>query len=172
MSLSQIRSSVEQLAAHFAAHPENAVSQDKPAVATVLDGLRCQAVGPKGEALVTDMPAPIGGGASAPTPGWYLRAALANCDATMIALRAAQLGITLSALEVTVGGRSDNRGLLGVADADGVPAGPLELRMSVRIAAQGVPAQTLREIVAWAEAHSPVGDALRRGLVVVEVSAE
>lgn len=168
----QIRQSVEQLAAHFAAHPESAVSQDKPAVATVLDGLRCQATGPKGETLITDMPAPIGGGASAPTPGWYLRAALANCDATMIALRAAQLGITLSTLEVTVSGRSDNRGLLGIADADGVPAGPLEMRLNVRIAAEGVPAQTLREIVEWAQAHSPVGDALRRGLVVVEVEME
>lgn len=172
MSTSQIRQSVEQLAAHFAAHPQSAVSQDKPAMATVLDGLRCQAVGPKGATLITDMPAPIGGGNSAPTPGWYLRAAFANCDATMIALRAAQLGITLSTLEVTVSGRSDNRGLLGIADADGVPAGPLELRLDVRIAADGVAAQTLREIVDWAQAHSPVGDALRRGLVVAEVGVE
>lgn len=163
MSTSHIRQSVEQLAAHFAAQPQDAVSQDKAAVATVLSGLRCQAVGPKGETLVTDMPRPIGGDASAPTPGWYLRAALANCDATMIALRAAQLGIALSELEVTVSSRSDNRGLLGAED---VPAGPLEMQLRVRLAAPGVPAQTLHGLVHWAEAHSPVGDALRRALVI------
>lgn len=164
MSAANIRQSMEQLAKHFAAHPQDAISRDKPAVATVESGLRCKAVGPKGELLITDMPAPIGGGGSAPTAGWYLRAALANCDATMIAMRAAQLGIELSELEVTVGSRSDNRGLLG--DVDGAPAGPLDVQLTVRIAAPGVPEQTLRELVHWAEAHSPVGDALRRALSV------
>ncbi|NCT98541.1 MAG: OsmC family protein [Comamonadaceae bacterium] len=163
MSAAHIRQSVEQLAKHFADRPQDALSQDKPAVATLESGLRCKAVGPKGETLITDMPAPIGGGGSAPTPGWYLRAALANCDATMIALRAAQLGIELDQLEVTVGSRSDNRGLLG---AEGVAAGPLDVMLSVRIAAPGVPEATLRELVHWAEAHSPVGDALRRALNV------
>jgi uncharacterized OsmC-like protein len=164
MSAAHIRQSMEQLAKHFAAHPQDAISRDKPAVATVESGLRCKAVGPKGEVLITDMPAPIGGGGSAPTAGWYLRAALANCDATMIAMRAAQLGIELSELEVTVDSRSDNRGLLG--DFDGSPAGPLDVQLTVRIAAPGVPEQTLRELVHWAEAHSPVGDALRRALSV------
>jgi len=164
MSAAHIRQSMEQLAKHFAAHPQDAISPDKPAVATLESGLRCKAVGPKGETLVTDMPAPIGGGGSAPTPGWYLRAALANCDATLIAMRAAQLGIELTELEVTVGSRSDNRGLLG--DFDGAPAGPLDVQLTVRIAAPGVPEQALRDLVHWAEAHSPVGDALRRALSV------
>ncbi|NIM39652.1 MAG: OsmC family peroxiredoxin [Hydrogenophaga sp.] len=165
MSAAHIRQSVEELAKHFADNPQDAISRDKPAVATVESGLRCKAVGPKGEVLITDMPAPIGGGGSAPTPGWYLRAALANCDATMIALRAAQLGIELSQLEVTVGSRSDNRGLLGAGDGE-AHAGPLDVQLTVRIAAPGVPAQTLHELVQWAEAHSPVGDALRRALTV------
>jgi len=43
----------------------------------------------------------LGGGGSAPSPGWLLRAALASCDATVIAIRAAQLGVTPTALEVT-----------------------------------------------------------------------
>ena len=162
MSADQIRQSMAQLAQHFAQHPQDAIAPDKPAVARLESGLRCQALGPKGESLVTDMPKAIGGAASAPTPGWYLRAALANCDATLIAMRAAQLGIQLSELEVSVGGRSDNRGLLG--SAEGVAPGPLELELSVRIAAPGAAEQTLRELVDWAEAHSPVGDALRRAL--------
>lgn len=164
MNSSHIRQSTAQLWQHFEAHPQDALSRDKPAVATLESGLRCKAVGPKGETLVTDMPVPIGGGASAPTPGWYLRAALANCDATMIALRAAQLGVELSTLEVTVSSESDSRGLLG--DAEGAPAGPLSVQVGVRIAADGVPEQTLRDIVRWAEAHSPLGDALRRAVPV------
>jgi uncharacterized OsmC-like protein len=61
------------------------------ATATTESGLRVKAIEPKGESLVTNMPVGIGGGNTAPTPGWYLGAALANCDATMIALRASQI---------------------------------------------------------------------------------
>jgi uncharacterized OsmC-like protein len=108
------------------------------------------------------MPKAVGGGGSAPSPGWLLRAALANCDATVIAMRAAQLGVALTTLEVTVDSESDDRGLLGM---DGtISAGPLSMRTRVRIGAQGVAAKDLRDIVEWAEAHSPVGDALRRAV--------
>jgi len=108
------------------------------------------------------MPTAIGGGESAPSPGWLSRAALANCDATVIAMRAAQLGVTLTTLEVTVDSESDDRGLLGMDDS--IPAGPLSVRVRVRIGADGVAPERLREIVEWAEAHSPVGDALRRAV--------
>jgi uncharacterized OsmC-like protein len=99
-----------------------------------------------------------------------MRAALASCDATVIAMRAAQLGIALDRLEVTVESESDPRGLLGMDDA--VAAGPAHVRARVVIAAAGVPAAELREIVEWAERHSPVGDALRRAVPLeVEVAA-
>lgn len=169
MSIEQIRESLDQVARHFIDHPEDAVSQDKPAVAILESGLRCRATGPHGASLVTDMPPAIGGTAAAPTPGWFLRAALANCDATVIAMRAAQLGIVLTQLEVTVGSESDNRGLLGVGDA--APAGPLGVHVAVRIAAEGASEQQLRDIVRWAEQHSPVNDALRRAVpVTMDVS--
>ena len=165
----QIRESMESLAGHFVEHPQDATSHDRPAVATLESGLRCKATGPKGETLVTDMPSVIGGAGSAPTPGWYLRAALANCDATMIAMRAAQLGIELTTLEVSVASHSDNRGLLDGFYA--IPAGPLGVEITVRISARDVPAQMLRDLVHWAEEHSPVGDALRRA-VSMSVSTE
>lgn len=169
MSIEQIRESLDQVARHFIDHPEDAVSQDKPAVAILESGLRCRATGPNGATLVTDMPPAIGGTATAPTPGWFLRAALANCDATVIAMRAAQLGIVLTQLEVTVGSESDNRGLLGVGDA--APAGPLGVHVAVRIAAEGASEQQLRDIVRWAEQHSPVNDAVRRAVpVTMDVS--
>ncbi len=164
MSSSHIRQAMETLANHFATHPLDALSHDKPAIATLESGLRCKAVGSKGELLITDMPKAIGGDGSAPTPGWFLRAALANCDATVIAMRAAQLGIALSLLEVSVSSDSDNRGLLGQIEA--IPAGPKGVHITVRIAAEGVPASVLQDLVAWAEQHSPVGDALRRAIPV------
>jgi OsmC-like protein len=59
----------------------------------------------------------VGGGATAPTPGWLLRAALASCDATAIAMDAARELVELTDLTVTVESESDFRGVLGVDDS-------------------------------------------------------
>lgn len=91
-----------------------------------------------------------------------MRAALANCDATVIAMRAAQLGIELTKLQVTVESTSDDRGMFGIAD--GIPAGPQSMRVLVEIDADGVSPDQLQEIVRWAEKNSPVGDAIRRAI--------
>ncbi|MCJ0763508.1 OsmC family protein [Variovorax terrae] len=162
MTIVQIQQSIEGVIKLYSEHPEKALSTDKAAVAVIQEGLRCKAEGPNGAVLVSDMPKGIGGGGTAPTPGWFLRAALANCDATVIAMRAAQLGIVLTKLEVTVDSDSDSRGILGVGDS--VPAGPLNMRVHVLVAADGASPEQLRQIVAWAESHSPVGDALRRAI--------
>jgi hypothetical protein len=77
----------------------------------------------------------------------------------MIAMRAAQEGIELDRLQVVVGSVSDDRGFIGQADA---PAGPLESWARIEVTARGVPPERLQEIVKWAEAHSPVTDALTR----------
>jgi uncharacterized OsmC-like protein len=159
MSIDHIRRSLETVRAQLSAHPEEARYTDKAATATVEAGLRCRARGPDG-AVVTDMAPAVGGGGSAPSPGWLLRAALATCDATTIAMRAAELGVELSTLEVTVDSESDDRGLVGMDDR--IPAGPLRIRTRIRIGAPGVAAERLRELVEWAEAHSPVADAVRR----------
>jgi uncharacterized OsmC-like protein len=137
-------------------------SPDRPATAVVEEGLRCRVEGPDGWTLVTDMPPALGGEGSAPTSSWFLRAAWAACDATMVALRAAELGIPVVRIEVTAESQSDSRGLLGVRDD--VPAGPLAARNRIRIAAEGVDPAQLRDIVEWADRHSPVGDALRRAI--------
>lgn len=158
-----IQQAMARTADHFMAHPEDALSTDSAAVAIVVDGLRCRAEGPNGAALISDMPQALGGTGSAPTPGWLLRAALANCDATVIAMRAAQLGITLTRLEVTVTSESDDRGMLGVGAP--VSPGPLGMQIQVRIGAHNACAEQLRELVAWAEDHSPVNDAIRRAVV-------
>lgn len=163
MTMAEIRQSIESVVKYFEENPERGRVSDTAAVAIVEEGLRCRASGPRGAVLVSDMPRAIGGGGAAPTPGWLLRAALANCDATVIAMRAAQLGVALTMLEVSVDSESDDRGLLGVGDGS-VMAGPLSMRVRVRIAADDVAPEQLREIVEWAEAHSPVGDAMRRAI--------
>jgi uncharacterized OsmC-like protein len=157
----KIREAIAGVAQHLAQHPEQALSTDKPALAVWQGGLRCHTQGPNGATLESDMPAAVGGAGEAPTPGWLLRAALANCDASMIALRAAQTGITLTRLEVSVDSDSDERGVLGLAD---VPAGPLRVRVKVRLAADGASSEQLHALVAWAEQHSPVADALQRAV--------
>lgn len=155
-----IQESIERVIQHYREHPEKAEGKDKAAVAVLQEGLRVRATGPDGQTLICDMPAALGGGASAPTPGWCFRAALANCEVIMLAMGAAMRGIDLKTCEVRVDSISDDRGLLG-SEAS-VPAGPLSMKISVRIGAEGVPAETLREVVEWAKHHSPVGDPLER----------
>ena len=162
MSTTHIQQSIERTIKYLSEHPDECRSPDKAATAVVEEGLRCRAEGPNGMTLVSDMSKALGGGGSAPPPGWLLRAALANCDATVIAMRAAQLGVVLTTLEVTVDSESDSRGLLGMDDT--TPAGALNMRTRIRIGAKDVTPERLREIVEWAKVHSPVDDVVRRAV--------
>ena len=167
MSTDAIRSAIEAASDYLMEHPEEAKATDSAATATVLDGLVVQVSGPNGASLTTDMVPSVGGTATAPSPGWLLRAAEASCVATLITMRAAMLGVTLDTLEVTVDSESDDRGLLGIADD--VPAGPLSGRVAVRLTAAGVDAATLEDMARWGVKHCPVCDALER---VVPVTTE
>jgi uncharacterized OsmC-like protein len=162
MSEDRIRQAVESATRYLGEHPEEARATDSLATATIVDGLVVRVTGPNGETLETDMVPSVGGTASAPSPGWLLRAAVASCVATLIAMRAAQLGVRLTTLEVTVDSESDDRGILGLDDA--VPAGPLTARLNVRIA--GAADDTLRELADWGISHCPVHDALERAIPV------
>jgi len=79
----------------------------------------------------------------------------------MIATRAAQLGITLDVLEVTILSEVDWRGALGL-DALVVPA-MTNLQPQVKISAAGVPQAVSSEIVRWGEEHSPVARTIKAG---------
>jgi uncharacterized OsmC-like protein len=154
-----ISASIERASNHLTEHPEAATGSDSAATAVREGGLRFRVEGPWGS-LTSDMAESVGGGASAPTPGWLQRAALAACDATLVAMEAARDGIELTELEVTVESESDFRGVLGVDPS--VHAGPLSVRVAVRLAAANASEGQLREIVERAEARSPVRDALVR----------
>ena len=162
--MTEIRESILNVRSALASKPDAGPAPDRPAVAVMMDGLRCRAEGGDGWAVLTDMPAPVGGGGTAPTPGWLIRAALASCAATTIAMRAAELGVALTELEVTAESRTDLRGLLDVGD--GVEPGPVGALLRVRLAADDADERRLEELVEWADSHSPVGDCVRRAIPV------
>jgi len=160
MTIESIAKAFKAAKNHLMANPADGNCTDTYASAKLVQGLRMQVTGPKGQALLTDMPAGVGGEASAPSPGWLMRAGTAACTSTVIALRAAELGVTLDSLEVKVESQSNDCGMFGVGDD--IPAGPLSASMEVRISAKGVDETDLNGIVSWAIAHSPVADALQR----------
>lgn len=164
MGMAEIGDAIRAASDYLGQHPEDARSTDSPATATLVDGLVVSVTGPAGESLRTDMVPSVGGAASAPSPGWLLRAAEASCVVTLIAMRAAMLGINLDTIEVTVDSESDDRGLLGIADD--VPAGPLSGRVAVRLSAPGVDRSVLEDIAHWGVEHCPVCDAVERAVPI------
>src|SRR5919108_4153012 len=154
-----IRSAIETASRHLTEHPEAAVATDAAATAVREEGLRFRVEGPKGD-VITDMSKTVGGGATAPTPGWLVRAALASCDATAVAMEAAREGVELTDLTVTVESESDFRGALGVDDA--IDPGPSAVRVRIQLSAPNATEDQLREIVQRAESRSPVQDAIVR----------
>lgn len=159
----KIKQAIDQLSSAIAADPAKARGKNLPATARLVDGLKCELTGPYKEQFFTDMPPAMGGGAGGPNPGWLLRGALASCTATVIAMRAAKLGMTLGSLEVTVETDSDLRGLLGLDES--VSARHAAMRMKVKISAPGHSPEALRELVEWAEAHSPVSCTVKQNPV-------
>jgi uncharacterized OsmC-like protein len=162
MSAEQIRIAFDGLKTHFWNHPDEAVVSDSFAVARLTDGLRMTVEGPSGQSVASDMPKSFGGSGGAPTPGWYMRAGLASCTATVILLRAAEQSIPVQHLAVKVESRSNEFGALGLDD--GVPAGPLEVTMTVEIRSEGTSREALGDLVDWGIAHSSMADALQRAV--------
>jgi uncharacterized OsmC-like protein len=161
--MDSIGNAMSQASDYLAEHPDAAVGTDSAATAVREDSLRFRIDGPW-LSLTSDMAESVGGGASAPTPGWLLRGALAACDATLVAMEAARDGIELTELEVSVESESDFRGVLGVDPS--VHPGPLAVRVRIRVAASDATDDQLRTLVERAELHSPVRDALMREMTI------
>ena len=159
MEASGISAALEKLGQTLTNQPEKALVKHAPVTATLQSGLACRISGVAGEELKTDMPGAMGGNASGPSPGWLFRASLASCLTTVIAMRAAQLGIDLSKLEVAVESEGNNKGMIGLDDR--ISAGMSGLRTTVQIAARNRTPQELDELATWAEKHSPVSCTLR-----------
>ena len=157
-----IRAALDGAAAYLTEHPDEARYTDSLAIARLESGLRVTVEGRNQERLVTDMPSGVGGAGSAPSPGWFLRAAVAACALSLATMRAAQLGMTGFRCEVEVDSESDDRGILGLDPS--TPGGPLSMRLAFRMAADDATLAQLEDIAVWAADHCPVSDAVRRGV--------
>jgi uncharacterized OsmC-like protein len=162
MSIENIRNSIEGTISYLKANPEKAFKKVTAATAVLEKGLKVRTVGPENEVIISDMPPTVGGEGSAPTPGWFMQAALATCNATGIAMKAAREGIELNTLEVSIDTESDTRGIFGIQES--IKVGPLNMRTRVRIGAEGVSEEKLHEIVKWNEKHSWCGNAICRSV--------
>jgi uncharacterized OsmC-like protein len=143
--------------------PEAGWHEDGPATARWAGGTRVVTSHANGTQVPSDMPAELGGTGDLITPGWLFRAGLAACATTSIAMAAAAEGLALNRLEVKATSWSDTRGLLGMTEPNGqaVFAGPGDVQLAVRIAAEGVPPDALRALVQAAVARSPIPNALQ-----------
>ena len=168
MGTKQIAASMERAASVLRRRPQAGVGEDSAATARWGGGLRTSVHSDAGHSVATDMPVELGGEAGAVAPGWLLRAGLASCALTRIAMAAAVEGIALQTLEVRATSRSDARGMLAVPELDGraVPAGPLAMELHVRIGAPGFSAERLRVLVASITGCSPVTCAVEQPLPV------
>ncbi len=114
--------------------------------------------------LIADESAGDGGADLGPDPGVLVRAGLGSCLAMAYVLWAARLDIPLDSVEVVVEADYDARGMYGVEDS--IPPGWGAVRYTATI---GSPAgaDRIRELMAKADAHSPILDDLRRAVPVV-----
>ena len=123
-----------------------------------MDGLRCSTEA-GAWTIETDLHPALGGDGSAPSPSVLLSAALGACLAMGYQMRAAEEGIELTSVRVTVETDSELRGML-LCDA-AVPPGFTDIRYRVELES---PARTtdLERMADLADRLSPVLDALTR----------
>jgi uncharacterized OsmC-like protein len=175
MTKEDVAAAMQRVESVLRRRPEAGIHEDAPASARWEGGLQVITAHANGLQIKTDMPEEIGGRGLDVTPGWLLRAGLASCAATRIAMAAATEGIALSALELTASSRSDVRGIFGMTDGDGVPvsARPREVRLHVRICAPGVSKERLRRLVESSHRCSPVSCAMQEAIpVALDVEVE
>ena len=136
MTTRDIAAALQRVESVLRRRPEVGIHDDAPAASHWDGGLRVVTRHASGLQVVTDMPGELGGAGDQLTPGWLLRAALASCAATRIAMAAAAAGIELRSLEARAESRSDARGLLGMADSERSSMPAVAAAMAMRVVAQ------------------------------------
>jgi uncharacterized OsmC-like protein len=127
-------------------------------VSTLGAGLRCT-TSERTHEIHSDLVPALGGDGSGPTPAAVLRAALGACLAIGYRLHAAELGVDVTDVRVTVESESDLRGMLDPGAC--APAGFTALRYHVEIDTPS-PAHEVERLVELADRLSPILDALTR----------
>jgi len=164
----KVLNAMQRVRAVLARRPEAGVHVDEPATSQWIEGLCVETFHANGTQITTDMPVELGGAGNQVSPGWLLRAAMASCLATRIAMEAAALGITLRRLEVVAKSTSDARGLLGMADEGGkkITPAPREVQLEVKIGATNSSKEQLQTMIDYSFRCSPVSAAIDRTISV------
>ena len=92
MASQDIAAAMQRVESVLRRRPEVGLHDDAPATARWQSGTRVVSSHANGTQIVTDMPTELGGSGDQVTPGWLLRAGLASCLATRIAMAAAAAG--------------------------------------------------------------------------------
>ena len=146
-----LQSAPEQARANFEAHH----SLVGPCEVTVKVG--------SGHEFTVDEPQAFGGGDVAANPAEYALAALGSCQAITYQVWAAQLGIKLDKVEISIDGDIDLRGFLGIDDR--IRASFNAVRIRVNLSGPEPPAR-YEELAATVDAHCPILDLFRNPVPV------
>lgn len=159
----ELRSLIDGVRQHLVANPDDGEGNDVPVRVIRTGPLAFTATDANGHAVASDMAEGIGGTGPAMSPGGLLRSALGSCGATTLAMTAASRDVELTRLEVEVASRSDDRGVLGLDD---VQPEPLSVHVTYYLASDIASDAELRDLVAVAEARSPVRGTLGPSIAV------
>ena len=157
MSAQYVADAMHRVEAVLRRRPDMGMHDDSEALASWRGSTRIVTGNGKGIEISTDMPSEMGGTGDQVTPGWLLRASLAACTATRIAMSAAAAGIEFADLNL----HDMHATTLTEADGSPVGAGPQDVQLLVTIAAHGVPAEKLRALVEESHRCSPVPCAIQ-----------
>ena len=136
--------------------PEQAATTNK-AVVTLVANQHSIAV-TRGFNVVQDEPASVAGGARGPTPTDYFMAALGTCQNVVFVRYAALEQLPIEALETTVTGVWDRRGLYGIGGAD---PGFREITLETRVSTSA-PGEKVAEAVRRTRRGCPIFATLRK----------
>lgn len=103
----------------------------------------------------TDEPAHLGGKSHAPNPVQYALVALVSCQLLSFRFWAAQLGVQVDDLDVSIEARLDSRGFFGLDEH--TRPGFSEVTMAVQVSGPETP-ERYAEVQVAVEAHCPVID--------------
>ena len=156
-STEKIKSAIERITKTLALKPSFGLGTGV-SKATIVDGLTCEVQEGKWK-FTLDMPEVSGGNAAGPTPGVFGRAALGSCLAIGYMMRAAQLNIPISSLQVEVQADYDDGPLFGTNPS--VPPGYLEVRYSVTVKSEASE-EMLTKLIHEADERSPYLDIFSR----------
>lgn len=152
-----IRDSLERLEAAVERKPGFGAGTHR-SVTRCPDGLHCNTE--EGDwRLTTDLPEGFGGGATAPTPGTLVRAALGGCMAMSYRLRAARNGIEVKAITVVIETDSELTGM--VSCGSDAPPGFTAVRYHVEVESPA-PTDVVERLLDEADRLSPLLDVFLR----------